>query len=315
MAPELVSIALCTYNGAAYISEQLDTLVNQTYPNCEIVVVDDCSKDNTVKILREYAQRYPQIKLNINTENLGYTRNFEKAIRLCNGEYIALCDQDDIWDKNKIAIMVNLIGENILAYHDSEFVDELGGPISKKLSQVKNCYSGSDSRVFLFENCVLGHATIFKRELLKYVGHFNDTVIHDRWLAYAGTNNGSILFIDQPLVKYRQHVNANTNILQQDRGNKSKSSSVYKMQFQLEIAIILAEYPYNKDVAFKKKLAKLMQERMRSYTSFGLAYFIFIHRNVLLYISNKPAFSKFNMILKFIWGHKIKQLSFFNVER
>ena len=315
MAFELVSIALCTYNGAAYISEQLDTLVNQSYPNCEIVVVDDCSKDNTIKILREYAEKYPQISVHSNTENLGYTRNFEKAIRLCKGEYIALCDQDDIWDKNKISTMVELIGDNILAYHDSEFVDELGDPINKKLSDLKNCYSGSDSRIFLFENCVLGHATIFKKELLNFMEHFNDTVIHDRWLAYVGTNNGSILFIDQPLVKYRQHVNANTNILQQERTNKSKSNSVYKMQFQLDIATVLADYPYNKDVAFKKKLTKLMQDRMQSYTSFGLAYFIFTHRKVLLYISKKSAFSKFNMILKFIWGHKIKQLSLFNVER
>jgi glycosyltransferase involved in cell wall biosynthesis len=315
MASELVSIALCTYNGAAYLKEQLDTLVDQTYPNCEIVIVDDGSKDNTVKILQEYACKYPQISIHINVENLGYTRNFEKAIRLCKGDYIALCDQDDIWDKNKIKIMVALIGDNILAYHDSEFVDEMGGSIGKRLSDVKNCYSGGDSRIFLFENCVLGHATIFKRDLLKYVGHFNDTVIHDRWLAYVGTNNGNILFVDQPLVNYRQHVNANTNILQQERNNKSKSSSVYKMQFQLDIATVLADYPYNKDIVFKRKLAKLMQDRMHSYTSFRLAYFIFIHRKVLLYISKKSAFSKINMILKFIWGYKIKQLSLFNVDR
>src|ERR1700743_1857825 len=105
--PYLVSIALCTYNGAAYIEEQLDTLVNQSYPNCEIIVVDDCSKDNTVKILSEYADKYPQVRIHINEKNLGYTRNFEKAIRLCKGEYIALCDQDDIWDPQKIEMQVN----------------------------------------------------------------------------------------------------------------------------------------------------------------------------------------------------------------
>ena len=117
MAAELVSIALCTYNGEAYLKEQLDSLIDQTYPNCEIIIVDDCSKDGTVDILKQYANEYPQIKLYINSENLGYTKNFEKAINLCNGEYIALCDQDDIWDKNKISIMIHRIGDNILIYY------------------------------------------------------------------------------------------------------------------------------------------------------------------------------------------------------
>ncbi|HEY4196040.1 MAG TPA: hypothetical protein VGM63_10925, partial [Mucilaginibacter sp.] len=227
----------------------------------------------------------------------------------------ALCDQDDLWDAHKISTMVGLIGDNILAYHDSEFVDESGNPINRKLSDIKNCYSGSDSRIFLFENCVLGHAMIFKKELLNFVGHFNDTVIHDRWLAYAATNNGNILFVDQPLVKYRQHIHANTNILQQERVNKSKSSSVYKIQFQLDIMTILAEYPFNKDLPFKQKMLKLMQQRMRSYITFSLAWFIFKHRGVLLYISKKSAVSKLILILKFIWGYKIKRSSFLNVDR
>jgi glycosyltransferase involved in cell wall biosynthesis len=314
MTPALVSIAMCTYNGAAYLSQQLETLVGQTYQNCQIIIVDDRSVDNTVEIIQGYANKYPQIKLYVNSENLGYTKNFEKAISLCMGEYIALCDQDDIWDENKISIMIEQIGSNILAYHDSEFVDEQGNPINKKLSDIKNCYSGSDSRVFLFENCVLGHATIFKKELLKYTGHFNDTVIHDRWLAYVATNNGSILFVDQPLVKYRQHLHANTNILQQERANKTTSSSVYKMQFQLDITSIFAGYPFNTDAAFKQKLLHLMQDRMESYTSFSLAYFIFMHRKVLFYMQKKSSISIFNKILKFMWGYKIKQLSLFNVE-
>ncbi len=273
MTTELVSIALCTYNGAAYLKEQLDTLINQSYPNCEIIIVDDCSKDNTVGILKQYAEKYSWIKLYINSENLGYTKNFEKAIGLCKGEYIALCDQDDIWDKNKIGIMLEHIGNNILAYHDSAFIDEKGNPLNKKISDVQNCYSGNDSRIFLFGNCVLGHATLFKRELLKFIRDFSDTIIHDRWLAYVATNNGSIIFIEQTLVQYRQHFNANTNILKQERVNTSKSNSIEKMKFERDVMTIFVDYPYNADLNFKKKLLKLMQDRMQSYTSFALAYF------------------------------------------
>ena len=292
----------------------MDSLIEQTYSNCEIIIVDDCSKDNTVNILKQYADNYSPIKLYINSENLGYTKNFEKAIGLSNGEYIALCDQDDIWDKNKISIMIDSIGDNILIYHDSAFVDETGVPMNKKVSDVQNSYSGNDPRIFLFGNCVLGHAMLFKRQLLNFMGNFNDIIIHDRWLGYVATNNGSIIYIDQPLVQYRQHRNANTNILKQERANKSKSSSISKMQFQLDVVTIFADYPFSTQPAFMEKMRDLMQDRMQSYTSFGLAYFIFINRNVLFYIFKKSALSKFNLALKYVWGYKIKKLSLFNKE-
>jgi len=313
MASQLVSIALCTYNGATYLNEQLDTLINQTHPDCEIIISDDCSKDETIEILKQYADNYPHIKLYFNDENLGYTKNFEKAISLCNGEYIALCDQDDIWDKNKISIMLEYIGDNALAYHDSAFIDEKGNHLNKKLSDVRNCYSGDDSRVFLFDNCVLGHATLFKKELLKFMDKFNDIIIHDRWLAYVATNNGGIIFIDQVLVQYRQHLNANTNILNQERAAHTQTSgSIEKMQFQLDVTTIFTNYPHNNYLLFKKKLLRLLQNRMQSYTSFTLAWFIFKHRDVLFYIQKKSAISKFNRILKYIWGYKLKRLSLFN---
>ncbi len=82
----LVSIALCTYNGAEYLPGQLDTLVNQTYKAIEIVVVDDCSTDETFTILTNYAAKYPQFKLYRNKSNLGFATNFERAVILCEGE-------------------------------------------------------------------------------------------------------------------------------------------------------------------------------------------------------------------------------------
>src|ERR1700753_2011765 len=100
----LVSIALCTYNGAVYLKEQLDSLIAQTYPNIEIVVVDDRSADDTWQLLTGYANTYPQFKIHQNAQNLGFVKNFEHAASLCSGELIALCDQDDIWHPEKIAL-------------------------------------------------------------------------------------------------------------------------------------------------------------------------------------------------------------------
>ncbi len=305
----LVSIALCTYNGGPYIRQQLDTLVGQTYANIELVVVDDCSTDDTVAILKEYAAKYPQVKLHHNPGNLGYIKNFEKAISLTQGQLIALADQDDIWDTDKIRLMVNGIGDNMMLYHDSEFIDEEGQPMNKKVSDIRNFYSGDDSRVFLFENCVSGHCMLFKRQLVNYLTGFNKVIIHDWWLAYIACNVGSIAYLPQALVQYRQHQKASTNILRQNRGQaQTENKGLEKIESQYNITRQFAAYPYNNHNEFKQKLFMLMEDRMHSYFAFGLVWFMFINKDTLLYIQKKSAISKFNFIVKQVWGYKFKKL-------
>jgi glycosyltransferase involved in cell wall biosynthesis len=305
--PALVSIALCTFNGADYIKAQLDSLIAQTYTELEIIIVDDCSTDATLQIVDEYSKKYPCIKVYQNRKNLGYIKNFERAIGLCTGDFIALCDQDDIWDKNKISMLVANIGENILIYHDSEFINQDGRSLGKKVSDIRNCYSGGDSRVFLFENCISGHAMLFTKEMLKHFYGFNNVVMHDWWLAYIAANNGSVVFLNHSLVKYRQHQKASTNILRQNRGQK-KQHSLKKIEKQLEITAAFAAYPQNTELNFKHQLLKLMHKRLYSYISPQLMFFVFKNRKTLLLIQKKSIFSKFNFILKFFWGGNVKKL-------
>src|SRR3569833_676088 len=120
----LVSIALCTYNGQEFLSPQLDSLLSQDYYNIEIVVIDDCSTDNTWHILQQYANEDKRVKLHRNERNIGNIHNFERAIKLCKDELIALADQDDIWESVKIKTLAEAIGDNILVYHNSDFIDE-----------------------------------------------------------------------------------------------------------------------------------------------------------------------------------------------
>ncbi|MGC8751805.1 glycosyltransferase, partial [Hydrotalea sp.] len=102
-----ISVALCTYNGASFIKEQLNSILLQTLPVNEIIICDDGSTDNTINILNEYKLLYPNIiQLYKNEYTLGAKKNFEKAILLCKGDYIFLSDQDDIWCKNKVEIYV-----------------------------------------------------------------------------------------------------------------------------------------------------------------------------------------------------------------
>lgn len=97
----MVSIALCTYNGEKYIEEQLESLIHQTCQPDEIIICDDQSKDNTVNIAKSLLGSWPGAwKVIINKKNLGYKKNFQKAISLCRGDIIFLSDQDDVWDYN-----------------------------------------------------------------------------------------------------------------------------------------------------------------------------------------------------------------------
>lgn len=294
----LVSIALCTYNGAVYLEEQLDSIIKQSYPNLEIVVVDDGSKDNTLEILKSYSNKYSHFKIYQNAVNLGYIKNFEKAISLCTGEFIALCDQDDIWLENKIALQVSEIGDNILIYHDSEFINENGTSLEKKISDVRTFYAGDDSRYFLFENCVSGHTILFHKNLVPYLHDFTKEVFHDWWLAYTATNIGSITFSMHCLVKYRQHSLMSTDILR-NKNTEREKRAVSTARF-VERIKIFTNYPHNKHQAFNSKLLNLLKHTRQKRLNFSLFFFILDYKEILLYMQKKGFWSKINYIRKFL---------------
>ncbi len=307
---KLVSIALCTYNGDAYLKQQLDSIVNQSYPEIELIVVDDCSTDNTLNILKEYSARYSFIKLFINPQNLGYIRNFEKAMSLCNGDFIALSDQDDIWDLNKIEKQVKAIGNNLLIYHDSEFVDQNGESLSLYMSDIMNLYRGDQPEVFLFFNCISGHSVLMKKELRNELLPFPEAYFHDWWMGYVGTNLGSIDFIEESLVKYRQHQKADTNILKRKRDNTLKNPISASIKFEQKLLWIKScvNYPKNKNPEFIKKLYAEFKKNKEEYFSFGLLKLIYRNRDLLFSINKKNVFSKLNFALKELWGGKIRRI-------
>ena len=120
----LVSIAMATYNGEKYVAEQLESLVKQTHKNIEIVIVDDCSTDNTVSVVKEFQKKYGFITLIEKENNSGVTKTFEHAICNCKGEYIALSDQDDIWQPDKIEILLSELNHEDAIYSNSLLIDK-----------------------------------------------------------------------------------------------------------------------------------------------------------------------------------------------
>lgn len=202
----LVSIAMCTYNGERFLREQMDSLIRQDYPNLEIIIVDDCSTDSTVRILSEYSEKYPHIRVISNERNLGFVKNFEKAISLCSGEYIALCDQDDIWFENKISTLLKNIGPADLIYSRLQIIDEQGNEVKKTPLSNLNRLEGKCHLGLLLGNCVTGHAALVRKSALEKAMPIPAGLpVHDHWIAFVTAANNGIKAYPEVLSLYRQH--------------------------------------------------------------------------------------------------------------
>lgn len=160
-----VSVVICTYQGAAYVSAQVQSILAQTYPLHEIIALDDASTDNTYALLQDLASKDTRIQLYRNENNIGYNANFEKGIRMASGEYIAIADQDDIWEPEKISKMMNTLQpETALIYCDSvRFSTTL--PNNPQPNKKNRRIEGKDPELFAMFNTVAGMPVLPKHHL------------------------------------------------------------------------------------------------------------------------------------------------------
>lgn len=210
---------MCTYNGARFLDEQLASLIAQSRRPDEVIVCDDGSTDSSVASLRSFAAKAPfSVLLHENKDRLGSTKNFELAISLCTGELIYLCDQDDIWDSEKIGLTETLFIANpnvSLVFTNAVVVDDnaqsLGYSlwetlrIDKKLQ--KRLQSSGALEVLLERPIVTGTTMAFRSRFRDLVIPIPDDIslIHDGWIALILSLVGPFDLIDRPLLKYRQH--------------------------------------------------------------------------------------------------------------
>lgn len=210
----MISIAMATYNGAKYIREQLNSILNQTIQDFELVVCDDCSTDRTWDILEAYAKEDSRIRVYLNDVNLGFKKNFEKALSLTTGEYIALCDQDDIWTENHLELLLSNIGDRMVSAGNSGLVDEKGVSIGMTLQQMEafDHYPKDDlSRALsflLFRNPVQGAAMLIKRDFLYKALPIPDGVkYHDAWFSVFCCFYVGMAYTETIVNNYRMHCN------------------------------------------------------------------------------------------------------------
>lgn len=205
-----ISVVIATYNGAHYLREQLDSIAAQTLQPFEIIIQDDCSSDETVSIIQEYLLCLP-IQFEANPHNIGYIHNFELALSKARGEFIALCDQDDIWEADKLEQLHDQIGDNSLIYSNSLLVDSDGNSLNKTLAEkLRNRFISTHTPLsFVYDNCVSAHAIMFRQSLLPQLFPFPHHLYFDAWIAANAASSDGVKFLDLSLVKYRQHA-ANT---------------------------------------------------------------------------------------------------------
>lgn len=241
-----VSVVMCTYNGEKFIREQLDSIINQTYPISELIIQDDKSVDNTIGIIQEYANKYTFIKLYVNKVQLGVSRNFQSAFNKATSPFISVADQDDIWCPDKLEVLFNSIGDNVLIYSNSlEFKDNnavLPWSKVKALPLMKNY-----PMQFLFlQNSIAGHSLLFKKECLSLIkDSYWDILPYDYLLAFVAMGLNKIAYCDKYLTLWRRHENAyslnigNNNVVQSKIGGYGKG---LKNLFIKEKKIVIERY-------------------------------------------------------------------------
>lgn len=222
-----ISVAICTYNGAAFILQQVQSIFTQTVIPRELVVSDDGSQDETVEIINAYwnelRNKRPelhsvQLVLLQNPKPLGVTKNFEQAINACQFELIALSDQDDCWVQNKIETLENLFLRDedlILVFSDSKLVDAAGNDIgltsfeALRVSRAERekFQNGKASQVLLRRNLATGATVMFRKKLMDSAAPFPKEWVHDEWLALVASFVGHVRMEEACLIDYRQHGN------------------------------------------------------------------------------------------------------------
>ena len=203
MMREKISVAIATYNGEKYIEEQLETVLKNLSEEDEVIISDDGSTDNTLKLVESFKD--PRI-FTVKGPGQGVKKNFENAIRHCSGKYIFLCDQDDIWSDKKVETVLSHFStpDVKLVVHNCTLISETGGKLMDSYFEYR--HSGPGRFKNFMKNTYMGCCMAFDAELKdKILPIPTDIEMHDQWIGLIAERYGKSVFIDDKLILYRRH--------------------------------------------------------------------------------------------------------------
>jgi glycosyltransferase involved in cell wall biosynthesis len=226
MKKQIFSVAMCTYNGVEFLPEQLKSLAAQTRLPDELVIYDDCSQDDTIKIIQAFAATAPfSVQLVVNDANLGSTKNFEQAIQLCQGHLIALSDQDDIWLPQKLEKLETCFEQYPgcgYVFSDTLMINEIGQVVTQRSlwqaakfqsEQFKQADAYQQVKMLLKHERVTGATMAFRASLKSLILPISPFWIHDGWITLLASAAGFYgVPISEPLIYYRLHTAQQTAI-------------------------------------------------------------------------------------------------------
>lgn len=213
----LMSVAMCTFNGEQYLKEQLDSINSQIFLPYELIICDDGSTDRTMQLVSDFSFRAKfKVQVFSNEVNLRSTKNFEKAIGLCNGDVIVLADQDDIWREDKLTLICEEFLKNQevgLVFSNGHIVNyeglQLGGSLwdSFRFTSIeqKRIESGEAFDVLLGHSIVTGATMAFRTKFVDLICPIPVDWVHDGWISLLISTVAKIKPINIPLISYRKH--------------------------------------------------------------------------------------------------------------
>ena len=266
-----VSVVLSTYNGEKYIYKQLASIYNQIDDIHEILIYDDCSKDSTVDICRNFMRGTEKCKIRVNKNNVGWKKNFFYLLYDCTGDIIFYCDQDDEWNDSKVKDMVNVFIKHpdaLCVSSDWAVIDGNGDSIDEACEVGKN--TGVIEKITLdgkyFFNVPRGCSMAIKRDLLNYINKEyvfnNETGGTDRILCHIALLLGGMYKFHKNLFNYRVHDNNVTSNIEK------MSSAMYgqdTLNNRIKIVNLDTLFFFSCRSVFKDKIILVKAEKIYQY--------------------------------------------------
>ena len=300
-----ISVAMATYNGEKFILNQLESILNQALKPDEVIICDDFSTDSTVEIVKNFINKYSLTswQIYVNEKNVGYIKNFAKALSYTNGDLIFLCDQDDLWHNDKISVMSKIMEENrnVKALASSyKLIDAEGNEIIGQFEKFYTPKSGKELEKVKYKNALYynvaqGCAEVIRSDLKKaYCENLKAfTLPHDWAINMLAFEQDGLYFLNKELFSYRIHSNNTTGVADSDSAVTERIPRLKKYTAFMRDALNLPlsekqKREYSRISEFTKVRTEFLESKKLSAFFGGIQkyFFVFIRYFPLTYLKD-----------------------------